>query len=149
MKTLILIIYGEFEDDELLEEIIEKIVVESKDICSIKYIIKEKPSLILILETDTEFSIIANSFFEILSLNVVRFYFIFDRSSLVSAHIPIELKDKIFKLSENTDYSFEYFYEEEPKDENFQLDELLEKIKQYGTESLTEEEKKFLDNFFK
>ena len=64
---------------------------------------------------------------------------------MVTAHIPAEVKDFIFKPSnENMIISMDY-------DKNpikpMDLDALLDKIKQFGIESLTEDEKFFLDNF--
>ena len=71
----------------------------------------------------------------------------FDRHSLVTAHLPLEVKNFIFKpATENQIVKVEY---DKPSKstEIMDLDQLLDKIKQMGVESLTIEEKNFLDNF--
>ena len=77
----------------------------------------------------------------------IKFYFMFDRHSLVTAHLPLEVKNFIFKpATENQIVKVEY---DKPSKstEIMDLDQLLDKIKQMGVESLTIEEKNFLDNF--
>jgi hypothetical protein len=80
----------------------------------------------------------------------IKFYFLFDRESIHSANIPIELKDFIFKPNpEHSSIKLEYNKEknEEKSVDFMDLDSILEKIDQYGLESLSEDEKKFLDEF--
>jgi hypothetical protein len=83
--------------------------------------------------------------FDVLKNDSVRFYFIFDRSNLVSAHVPQQIKDFIYKPSNAKFMNLEYAKPE--SSQVFELDDLLEKIEKTGMDSLTSEEKKFLDNF--
>ena len=77
--------------------------------------------------------------------DVVKFYFLFERSSLVCAHLPEQVKDFIFKpLPESSAIEINYI---KNTPEEMDLDVVLEKIEKMGISSLTEEEKKFLDNF--
>jgi hypothetical protein len=85
--------------------------------------------------------------FDVLKNDSVRFYFIFDRSNLVSAHVPQQIKDFIYKPSNAKFMNLEYIKPE--SSQVFELDDLLEKIEKTGMDSLTSEEKKFLDNFEK
>jgi hypothetical protein len=63
----------------------------------------------------------------------------------VSAHLPEQVKDFIFKpLPESSAIEINYI-KNPPKE--LDLDEVLDKIDKMGISSLTEEEKKFLDNF--
>ena len=73
----------------------------------------------------------------------IKFYFIFERDSIVIAHLPKDVKDFIFKpFSESTMMLLDFH-----KPESMNLDQLLDKIEKMGVESLTPEEKNFLDNF--
>ena len=64
---------------------------------------------------------------------------------MITAHLPPEVKDYIFKpITDNMVISLEY-----QKKIPYDLDDLLDKIDQHGIESLSDEEKKFLDNFEK
>jgi hypothetical protein len=84
--------------------------------------------------------------YETLKNDSVKFYFIFDRNNLVSAHVPQEVKDFIYKPSKENIMRIEY---KRTKERNYELDDLLDKIEKMGMDSLTPEEKKFLDNFEK
>ncbi len=80
----------------------------------------------------------------------VKFYFLFDRENIHSANIPIELKDFMFKpSSEHTSIRLEYNKDksEDNQQVSMDLDVILEKMYEYGIESLSDEEKKFLDGF--
>jgi len=88
----------------------------------------------------------------ILVNDAVKFYFLFERESIYSANLPVQMKDFIFKpKEEHTSLRIEYPSNKEVKDpinfETMDLDIILEKIEQFGVESLTEDEKNFLDNF--
>ena len=61
------------------------------------------------------------------------------------AHLPEQVKDFIFKpLPESSAIEINYI---KNTPEEMDLDVVLEKIEKMGISSLTEEEKKFLDNF--
>ena len=84
--------------------------------------------------------------FDTLKNDNVKFYFIFERNNLISAHVPQEVKDFIYKPSKENVMKIEY---KKIKEQSYELDDLLDKIEKMGMESLTPEEKKFLDNFEK
>ena len=81
----------------------------------------------------------------------VKFYFLFERESIYSANLPIQLKDFMFKPNEeHSSLRLEYNKNKEGDvDENMDLDNILEKIEEQGIDSLTPDEKKFLDSFQK
>jgi hypothetical protein len=69
----------------------------------------------------------------------------FERSSLVCAHLPEQVKDFIFKpLPDSSAIEINYI---KNTPEELDLDEVLDKIEKMGMSSLTDEEKNFLDNF--
>ena len=59
------------------------------------------------------------------------------------ADLPDSLSEFIFKPKDSTNFKFTV----KTIEEKFDLDELLEKIKNQGIDSLTEDEKNFLDRF--
>lgn len=145
MKTFILFIFGMFEDHEDVEFFCTEILGESPVIKTVRYVIENSQNVIVIFDSDVDYKTISTELFAILSNESVKFYFIFDRDSLVTAHLPQEVKDFIFKpISENMMIRLEYDKNPKPI---MDLDELLEKIDQMGIDSLTPEEKNFLDNF--
>jgi hypothetical protein len=81
----------------------------------------------------------------------VKFYFLIEKTSIVSVYLPETINDFIFKPATSDPLMIKVEYEKhtEVQRERLELDDVLDKIDLYGVESLTEEEKKFLDNFEK
>jgi hypothetical protein len=147
MKTFILFIFGMFEDHEDIEYFCNEILSESSTINSVRFVIENSQNVIVIFDSDKDYKTISQDLYTLLMNDNVKFYFIFDRDSLVTAHIPQQVKDFIFKPSDtSTMIRVDYDKNSSP---NMDLDELLDKIEQMGIESLTPEEKNFLDNFAK
>ena len=147
MKTFILFIFGMFEDHEDIEYFCNEILTESPTINSVRYVIENSQNIIVIFDSDRDYKTISQDLYTLLMNDNVKFYFIFDRDSLVTAHLPQQVKDFIFKPSGTaTMIRVDYDKNSSP---SMDLDELLDKIDQMGIESLTPEEKNFLDNFAK
>lgn len=145
MKTFILFIFGMFEDHEDVEYFCTDVIAESSVVNTVRYVIENSQNIIVIFDSDTDYKTLSTELYSILTNDSVKFYFIFDRDSLVTAHLPQEVKDFIFKpLSKNMLIRLDY---DNPGKPSMDLDELLEKIEKMGIDSLTPEEKKFLDNF--
>jgi hypothetical protein len=102
-------------------------------------------NILVIFDSDSELHKLSKDMFDVLKNDNVRFYFIFDRNNVVSAHVPQEIKDFIYKPSNLKIMNLDYVKPE--SNEVFELDDLLDKIEKTGMESLTPAEKKFLDNF--
>jgi hypothetical protein len=147
MKTFILFIFGMFEDHEDIEYFCNEILGESPTINSVRYVIENSQNIIVIFDSETDYKTLSQDLYTLLINDNVKFYFIFDRDSLVTAHLPQQVKDFIFKPSgTSTMIRVDYDKNSSP---SMDLDELLDKIEQMGIESLTPEEKNFLDNFAK
>ena len=147
MKTFILFIFGMFEDHEDIEYFCNEILSESPTINSVRYVIENSQNIIVIFDSETDYKTLSQDLYTLLMNDNVKFYFIFDRDSLVTAHLPQQVKDFIFKPSgTSTMIRVDYDKNSSP---SMDLDELLDKIEQMGIESLTPEEKNFLDNFAK
>ena len=147
MKTFILFIFGMFEDHEDIEYFCNEVLTELPTINSIRFVIENSQNVIVIFDSDKDYKTISQDLYTVLVNDNVKFYFIFDRDSLVTAHIPQQVKDFIFKPSgTSTMIRVDYDKNSSP---SMDLDELLDKIEQTGIESLTPEEKNFLDNFAK
>jgi len=147
MKTFILFIFGMFEDHEDIEYFCNEVLTELPTINSIRFVIENSQNVIVIFDSDKDYKTISQDLYTVLVNDNIKFYFIFDRDSLVTAHIPQQVKDFIFKPSDtSTMIRVDYDKNSNP---SMDLDELLDKIEQMGIESLTPEEKNFLDNFAK
>ena len=147
MKTFILFIFGMFEDHEDIEYFCNEILSESPTINSVRYVIENSQNIIVIFDSETDYKTLSQDLYTLLMNDNVKFYFIFDRDSLVTAHLPKQVKDFIFKPSgTSTMIRVDYDKNSSP---SMDLDELLDKIEQMGIDSLTPEEKNFLDNFAK
>ena len=147
MNTFILFIFGMFEDHEDIEYFCMEVIGEMKCVKSVRYVIENSENIIVIFDSDTELQKLSKDMFDVLKNDNVRFYFIFDRNNLVSAHVPQEIKDFIYKPSNIKFMNLDY---EKPEvQQNYELDDLLDKIEKTGMDSLTPDEKKFLDNFEK
>lgn len=145
MNTYILFIFATFDDHEDITFFCTEILSGSNAVKSLKYVIESTQNIIVIFDSELEKKELSQELYEILSMDPVKFYFIFERSSLVSAHLPEQVKDFIFKpLPESSTIKIDYI---KNTPEELDLDRLLEKIEEMGIDSLTDEEKKFLDNF--
>ena len=145
MGTFILFVFGDFEDHSDIEffciehfsEISEK---------GVKYVIENEGNCIIIFETEKSKQELHDKLSVLLSIDQIKFYFLFERSSIVSTYLPETLKDFVFKpMSEE---NVKLLMESKPSP-SMDLDDILDKIDQQGVNSLTDEEKKFLDDFGK
>jgi hypothetical protein len=145
MKTFVLFIFGSFEDHEDVTFFCTEVLGTSKAVKSLKYVIESTKNIIVIFDSDLDNKELSQELYGLLSFDPVKFYFIFERSSLVSAHLPEQVRDFIFKpLLDSSTIKIDYI---KNTPEELDLDTLLDKIEEMGMDSLTDEEKKFLDNF--
>ena len=146
MVTYILFIFGTFEDHEDIQFFCLEIFNNSDLIDSVKYVIENGKNIIVIFDSGKDKRKLSEEIKNLLNNDNITFYFLFERDNIVTSHLPDELKKFAFKpLDENTLIKVS----EKIKDVNLNLDEILDKIKKYGIQNLTDEEKKFLDNFAK
>ena len=110
MKTYILFIFGMFDDMEDIEYFCTEVLGASPVVKSVKFVIENSQNIIVIFESEFNQRELSNELYSLLTIEHIKFYFIFDRESLVSAHIPAELKDHIFKPinKENMVINIEY-----------------------------------------
>lgn len=151
MKTFLLFLYPNFETHEEIEFFCLEVFAASPIVDKVRFVIEDSSkSIIIIFESKSGRKELSEELQNIISMEDVKFYFLFDRENIHSANIPIELKDFMFKpSSEHTSIRLEY--NKDKSEENHQvsmdLDVILEKMYEYGIESLSDEEKKFLDGF--
>jgi hypothetical protein len=146
MNTYVLFIFGMFDDHEDVEYFCTDVIGESKVIKSIRFIIENSENIIVIFDSEMEPIEVDRELYTILIDEHIKFYFLFQRENMVTAHLPQQIKDLIFTPTiDNTIIRVDY--EKNKKRETLDLDRLLEKIEESGIESLTIEEKNFLDNF--
>jgi hypothetical protein len=149
MNTYILFVYGNFEDREDIEFFCSD-VFPSESILSVKYIIENNQNIIIIFDSYKEKLELSKELYSFLTPEFVKFYFLFEREKLVTAHIPESMKDFIFKPVENEEINImkvDFYRPKKDETPSFTLDDILDKIEKMGVSSLTPEEKNFLDNF--
>jgi len=153
MKTFLLFLYPNFETHEEIETFCLEIFAASLMVDKVRFVIEDSSkSIIIIFESKSGRKELSEELQNIISMEDVKFYFLFEREFIYSASIPVELKDFIFKPNpENTSIRLEY--NKGKNGDNYQdtldLDDILEKMYEHGIESLSDEEKKFLDGFQK
>ncbi len=142
MKTYILFLFGEFNDFDDIEYFCVDVLGESNKINQVKYIIQNLNAIIVIMDSEESKEVIVKELESILDNENILFYFCFERSGLFLTHLPDNMKDIIFKpkFSDANIVS-------EIKIDEFDLDTILDKIKNEGIDSLTSSERKFLDDY--
>jgi hypothetical protein len=153
MKTYLLFLFSNFKNHEEVEFFCLDVLGASSVVSKVRFVIEDSSkSVIIIFESESNRKELSEELHNIISMEDVKFYFLFERESIYSANLPVQLKDFMFKpLKEHTSLLLEY--DKNPKNEqvssSLDLDDILEKIEQHGIESLTPVEKKFLDDFKK
>ena len=146
MSSFVLFIYGQFDDTEDIEFYCNEVLLNNKEVKSLKFLVENNKNLIVIITSDSPQDRLAKSLHEDLLDQNVKFYFLFRRDEVVAANLPEEVKDFIFNDSK-PEHFMVIQYSKQSRAESLDLDKVLEKIKRDGIDSLTKDEKKFLDNF--
>ena len=138
-----------FDDHEDVEFFCTDVLSDVPAIKKLRYVIENSMNLVVIFDSDEDYKVLSNELYSVLGISEnIKLYFIFERDSLVTAHLPQQVKDFIFKPADE-DVMMKIQYTKVDDSPSMDLDELLEKIEKMGVESLTPEEKNFLDNFDK
>jgi hypothetical protein len=143
MTTYAIFLYGMFDDMEDIEYFVLDVLGSTPVVKKIKYLVENGRNLIIMVETDTETDKFVEKIHKVLVAPEVKFYFVFDIKDVASAHLPEKVKEFIFQKIEDQYLRIEY--QKQPI--SMDIDEILEKINKTGIESLSTEEKNFLDNF--
>lgn len=144
-KTYTLFIYGTFEDHDEVEYFCMEVMLNSPAIKTLRYVIENNNNIIVIFDSDLEPQNLSTELLTFMINDTVKYYFLYPLDTLVTAHLPEKLKDFIFKPQEvQMNIRVEYI---KPNRKDFDLDEVLEKIEKTGLDSLTDDEKNFLDSF--
>lgn len=145
VRTYTLFIYGTFEGHDEVEFFCMEVMSTSPAVKTLRYVIENNNNIIVIFDSDYEVKNLSTELLNFMINDTIKYYFLFPLDTLVTAHLPEKLKDFIFKPNElGMNIKVEYV---KPKDKFFDLDDVLEKIEKTGFSSLSEDEKKFLDNF--
>jgi hypothetical protein len=150
MKTFILFLYGSFETHEDVEYFCFEKFGVSPAVNSVRFVIENEKNIIVIFDSELGRKELSKELHEVLPIDNIKFYFLFERESIYTANLPVQMKDFIFKPKDNhTSLKIEYDNNEKNKItiSNLNLDKILDKIELLGIDSLSEEEKNFLDNF--
>lgn len=147
MSSYILFIFGSFEDHEDLEYFcIEHFSQVSE--AGLKYVIESTGNCVIIFDSDKDKKTLIQDIKTTLDIEHIKFYLMFEKDSVFYAELPEAIRDFIFKPSGKKDNVFDKI-SVKVVTEKYDLDTILEKIQISGIDSLTEGEKKYLDEFGK
>lgn len=146
MTTYLLFLNGFFKNRKDIEEFSNDFVEGVSTTHSLKVFIENKESIILIFDSDEDVEILRNNINEFLSKNEIKSSFMFKKDGLQMVRLPEEVQEIIFN---NSPVDSILFLEIMAIEKEYNLDEILDKIEKNGIQSLTKDEKKFLDNFKK
>ena len=151
MMSYLLFIFGVFDDEQDIEFFCLDILGKSPFILSVRYVIENNQNIIVMFDSYDDHATLSEEINNLSKNDSVKFYFLFEKNSLASVYLPELISDFIFKPAPTDPLMIKVEYEKytEVQRVELQLDDVLDKIDLYGIESLTEEEKKFLDNFEK
>jgi hypothetical protein len=150
LKNFILFLFGNFENMEEVEFFCFEILGVSPAVNSVKFVIENEKSIIVLFDSELERKELSAELHDTLTTDIVKFYFLFERESIYSANLPVQMRDFIFKpKDDNTSLRLKYTDTERTQIKSIEmdLDMILEKIEKSGIDSLSDDEKKFLDNF--
>lgn len=146
MTTYLLFLNGFFDDRKGIEDFSNDFVEDVLTVTSLKVFIENKESIIIIFDSEEEIESLSNNINSFLSKNEIKSSFMFKREGLQMVRLPHEVQEIIFNESPAESI---LFLEIMAIEKEYNLDEILEKIEKNGINSLTKDEKKFLDNFKK
>ena len=151
MNSYLLFIYGVFDDEQDIEFFCLDILGKSPFILSVRYVIENNQNIIVLFESYDDHATLSEEIIDLSKNDSVKFYFLIEKNSLVSVYLPEVISNFIFKPSSSDPIMVKVEYEKyaDVKKVSLELDDVLDKIELYGMESLTSDEKKFLDNFEK
>jgi len=121
------------------------VLLQNKSVHKLKFIVENEKNLVIILQSKHGHDELSKSIHKDLTMDQVKFYFLFRRDEMISAHLPDKVKEFIFGRAD--DQYLMVKYTRPKKHISFDVDQILDKIKTDGIDSLTSEEKKFLDDF--
>lgn len=145
MEHYILFLYGMFDDMEDIEYYCNEILMQNKSVHKLKFIVENEKNLVLIIQSKQGHDEFSKSLHQDLTMDQVKFYFLFKRDEMIAAHLPEKVKEFIFGRVD--DQYLMVKYSRPKKTISLDVDQILDKIKTDGIDSLTIEEKKFLDDF--
>jgi hypothetical protein len=148
MNTYILFIYGVFDDQEDIDFFCMEIIGQSELLKSQKYVVESNKNIIIVFDTELEYDKLNEEIYGLCFNESIKFYFLFNTDSIISVNLPDPINDYIFKNTTPMNSIMKVEFKKRPE-EIFNLDDILDKLNQVGVESLTPEEKNFLDNFEK
>jgi hypothetical protein len=135
-----------FDTPEDSENYCRNVINELTYINNIRIIVESSQNIITIFDSEMDEKTLSTELFNVLNGDNVKMYFLFLRDNLITTHIPYDITKFLFNKVEKNIMLIDY---NKNGVTEFNLDDILEKIEVSGIDSLTPNEKKFLDNFEK
>ena len=158
MNTYLLFLNGFFETTKDLDAFSKDFTETITSATSIKFIIENKSNVVVVFDSELDDEEVSYEIRDNIKDIHVKFYFLFNRETLMIGNIPKEISDIIFRdLPKDSSLEINLITPEDSEEDippvdysdEVYMNVLLEKIENFGIESLTKNEKKYLDNFKK
>lgn len=148
MTPYVLILFASFDDEEDVIFFCSE-VFPTLGLSSVKYVIEGYSHMVISFDSDMGKVELSNALFDILAVEYIKIYYLFERDDVISTCMPREMINFLYRRIESDGdlMKIEYGKHTEKNKPQPVLDEILEKIERTGVESLSEDEKNFLDNF--
>ena len=85
-----------FDDMEDIEYYCNEILMQNKSVHKLKFIVENEKNLVLIIQSKQGHDEFSKSLHQDLTMDQVKFYFLFKRDEMISAHLPEKVKEFIF-----------------------------------------------------
>lgn len=154
MSTYLVYITGHFKNLDDIDDFCSNYLVTNKHLKVFRYVVQNLNTLVITFQSDENPQILSVDIGDTLIYDDrILFYYMVNKDDILSYYMPGNISETLFFENEPTDNKFIL---NENKQEIFSVDEkervlnvILDKIEEYGIESLTEKEKNFLDHFNK
>lgn len=145
MEAYLLVMYTEYDTEETALNFCTEIFPHEK-LINTKFIVESPKNVIIRFETEKNNKEIAKELYETLNIKEINVYFLLRLRDLVAVYLPIQLKTFLYDENDFEDGNILTPRKKLIEADVFNVDEILAKIKKEGINSLTKDEKNFLDN---
>ena len=145
MEAYLLILYTDYTTEETALKFCTEIFPHEK-LINTKFIVESPKNVIIRFESEKNNNEISRELYKTLNIKEINVYFLIRLRDLVAVYLPIQLKTFLYDTNDNEEGNILTPKRKIIESEVFNVDDILVKIKKEGIDSLTKDEKNFLDN---
>lgn len=118
------------------------------ELTNCRFIIENKDNIIIIFESRLSVEELYGHINDNINTTFIKFYYMFNFNSILSAQITGDLKSFIFNENGDDINLIKLTYDIKKPKKQYNYDELMDKVRLKGPDFLSDDEKNFLDNYF-